>query len=181
MLSRLDVSATGTSHQAGESGAGNPEYVAQPERWIDTGLRTAEDRDLCDRWLHRGRRIVYSNPAQRVWLVAEDGRVEYSYAVSGRRGVPAGGTVHQLSRFSHRFVTGGRPLLDSPRTPRTARLHSFRRSIALRGAQARCTTAARSRPGAQKMGVKTHSNPYSRPGRGLLTIQYSPGRTTPPM
>jgi hypothetical protein len=45
-----------------------------------------------------GRRIVYSNPAQRVWLVAEDGRVEYSYAVSGRRGVPAGGTYRVYSK-----------------------------------------------------------------------------------
>ncbi len=32
---------------------------------FDTGLRAAEDRDLCDRWLHRGRRIVY-HPAARI-------------------------------------------------------------------------------------------------------------------
>jgi glycosyltransferase involved in cell wall biosynthesis len=29
-------------------------------------LRTAEDRDLCDRWLHGGRRIIFHPPA-RVW------------------------------------------------------------------------------------------------------------------
>ena len=45
-----------------------------------------------------GRRVVYSNPAQRVWLVGGDGRVEYSYAVSGRRGVPAGGTYSVYSK-----------------------------------------------------------------------------------
>jgi hypothetical protein len=39
-----------------------------------------------------GRRIVYSNAAQRVWLVGADGIVEQSHAVSGRRGVPAPGT-----------------------------------------------------------------------------------------
>jgi GT2 family glycosyltransferase len=32
---------------------------------FDPGFRTAEDRDLCDRWLHRGNRIVY-HPGARV-------------------------------------------------------------------------------------------------------------------
>ena len=45
-----------------------------------------------------GRRIVYSNPQQRVWLVADDGTVEYTYAVSGRRGVPKGGTYSVYSK-----------------------------------------------------------------------------------
>jgi hypothetical protein len=49
-----------------------------------------------------GRRIVYSNPAQRVWLVGDDGVVERSYLVSGRRGVPAAGTysVYSKSRYT---------------------------------------------------------------------------------
>ena len=45
-----------------------------------------------------GRRIVYSNPQQRVWLVSDDGTVEYTYNVSGRRGVPAGGTYSVFSK-----------------------------------------------------------------------------------
>jgi glycosyltransferase involved in cell wall biosynthesis len=32
---------------------------------FDPGMRTAEDRDICDRWLHRGGRIVY-HPRARV-------------------------------------------------------------------------------------------------------------------
>ena len=49
-----------------------------------------------------GRRVVYSNPAQRVWLVGEDGTVEYTYPVSGRRGVPPAGTfsVYSKSRLA---------------------------------------------------------------------------------
>ncbi|MEX2658983.1 MAG: L,D-transpeptidase family protein [Acidimicrobiales bacterium] len=45
-----------------------------------------------------GRRIVYSNTAQRIWLVASDGYVESTYAVSGRRGVPAAGTYSVFSK-----------------------------------------------------------------------------------
>jgi GT2 family glycosyltransferase len=33
---------------------------------FDRSLRAAEDRDLCDRWLHRGRHIIY-HPAAHVW------------------------------------------------------------------------------------------------------------------
>jgi len=39
-----------------------------------------------------GRRIVYCNSCQRVWLVENDDYVTLSYAVSGRRGVPKPGT-----------------------------------------------------------------------------------------
>ncbi len=45
-----------------------------------------------------GRRIVYSNTAQRVWLVASDGFVESTYAVSGRRNVPPAGTFSVFSK-----------------------------------------------------------------------------------
>ena len=45
-----------------------------------------------------GRRIVYSNTAQRVWLVEEDGSVASTYAVSGRRGVPPAGTFTVFSK-----------------------------------------------------------------------------------
>lgn len=45
-----------------------------------------------------GRRIVYANAQQRVWVVGEDGRVLDSYLVSGRRGVPRPGTYRVFSK-----------------------------------------------------------------------------------
>ncbi|MDQ3385692.1 MAG: L,D-transpeptidase [Actinomycetota bacterium] len=45
-----------------------------------------------------GRRIVYSNTVQRVWLVEEDGSVASTYAVSGRRNVPPAGTFSVFSK-----------------------------------------------------------------------------------
>jgi hypothetical protein len=45
-----------------------------------------------------GRRIVYSNTAQRVWLVEADERVLSTYAVSGRRNVPPAGTYAVFSK-----------------------------------------------------------------------------------
>lgn len=49
-----------------------------------------------------GRRVVYSNSGQRMWLVNADGSVHRSYLVSGRRGVPRPGTysVFSKSRYS---------------------------------------------------------------------------------
>ena len=50
-----------------------------------------------------GRRIVYSNTAQRVWLIEGDEQVAATYAVSGRRNVPPAGTfsVFSKSRTAH--------------------------------------------------------------------------------
>ena len=45
-----------------------------------------------------GRRIVYSNGQQRVWLVEDTGRVSRSYLVSGRRGVPRPATYTVFSK-----------------------------------------------------------------------------------
>jgi hypothetical protein len=42
-----------------------------------------------------GRRIVYSNSQQRLWLVEANGVVSHSYLVSGRHGLPSVG-VHQV-------------------------------------------------------------------------------------
>ena len=52
-----------------------------------------------------GRRIVYSNSGQRVWLVEEDGYVTRSYLVSGRAGMPRAGTYHVFSKS--RYTTSG--------------------------------------------------------------------------
>ena len=45
-----------------------------------------------------GRRIVYSNGAQRVWLVEEDGTVARTHLVSGRRNFPRPGSYAVFSR-----------------------------------------------------------------------------------
>ncbi len=45
-----------------------------------------------------GRRIVYCNSCQRVWLVEADESVARSYLVSGRRGVPRQGTYEVRSK-----------------------------------------------------------------------------------
>ena len=45
-----------------------------------------------------GRRIVYSNGQQRVWLVEEDGTVARTHLVSGRRGFPKAGNYAVFSR-----------------------------------------------------------------------------------
>ena len=48
-----------------------------------------------------GRRVVYSNSQQRMWLVEHGERTESSYLVSGRRGDPAPGTYQVFSRSRH--------------------------------------------------------------------------------
>ena len=48
-----------------------------------------------------GRRVVYSNGQQRVWLVETDGTVARTYLVSGRRNYPRKGTFAVFSRSLH--------------------------------------------------------------------------------
>lgn len=45
-----------------------------------------------------GRRIVYSNSGQRVWIVEDDETVRDTYLVSGRQGVPDPGTYEVFSK-----------------------------------------------------------------------------------
>lgn len=52
-----------------------------------------------------GRRVVYSNSRQRVWLVESDGYVIRSYLVSGRAGMPSAGTYQVFSKS--RYATSG--------------------------------------------------------------------------
>jgi lipoprotein-anchoring transpeptidase ErfK/SrfK len=47
-----------------------------------------------------GRRVVYCNSCQRVWLVEADGWVYVSYAVSGRRNYPHTGTYKVIRRIN---------------------------------------------------------------------------------
>jgi len=48
-----------------------------------------------------GRRVVYSNSRQRVWLVESGGNVVDSYLVSGRKGMPRPGTYKVFSKSRH--------------------------------------------------------------------------------
>ncbi|MGO9875862.1 MAG: L,D-transpeptidase [Acidimicrobiia bacterium] len=45
-----------------------------------------------------GRRIVYSNKEQRIWLVEANGVVSHTFLVSGRHGLPAVGVDHVYSK-----------------------------------------------------------------------------------
>ncbi len=54
-----------------------------------------------------GRRVVYSNGDQRVWLVDDGDKVVASYLVSGRRNVPAAGTYSVYSRSEWSGSYGG--------------------------------------------------------------------------
>ena len=59
-----------------------------------------------------GKRVVYSNPQQRVWLVESNGQVVRSYKVSGRRGVPAPGNYQVFSRSCSSTSASGSLRLD---------------------------------------------------------------------
>lgn len=59
-----------------------------------------------------GRRVVYSNAQQRVWLVEGNGEVVDSWLVSGRKGVPSVGTYKVFSRSRHSSARGGRVRME---------------------------------------------------------------------
>jgi lipoprotein-anchoring transpeptidase ErfK/SrfK len=52
-----------------------------------------------------GRRVVYSNPRQRVWIIDKGQHVIGSWLVSGRKNVPSGGNYKVFSRS--RYTTSG--------------------------------------------------------------------------
>jgi hypothetical protein len=54
-----------------------------------------------------GRRIVYCNTCQRVWLVEADESVTRSYRVSGRQGVPSPGTYSVQSKSTAAGTASG--------------------------------------------------------------------------
>jgi hypothetical protein len=51
-----------------------------------------------------GRRIVYCNSCQRVWLMEDDLYASASYAVSGRRGTPSSGTYHVIRKLENGYA-----------------------------------------------------------------------------
>ncbi|HVF12882.1 MAG TPA: L,D-transpeptidase, partial [Actinomycetota bacterium] len=55
-----------------------------------------------------GRRVVYSNSQQRVWLVEDSGQVSASWLVSGRKGTPRAGTYKVFSKSRYSSARGGR-------------------------------------------------------------------------
>jgi lipoprotein-anchoring transpeptidase ErfK/SrfK len=54
-----------------------------------------------------GRRVVYANSAQRIWLVEADGTVAHTFPVSGRAGVPAPGSYRVFSKSAMSSAHGG--------------------------------------------------------------------------
>ncbi len=54
-----------------------------------------------------GKRVIYSNSQQRVWLVEANGNVAHSFLVSGRQGVPAPGTYQVFSKSAMSSAHGG--------------------------------------------------------------------------
>ena len=52
--------------------------------------------------LGSGRRIIYSNQGQRVWLIDATGELHKTHQVSGRRGIPSAGRyrIYSMSRFA---------------------------------------------------------------------------------
>lgn len=70
-----------------------------------------------------GRRVVYANGAQRVWLVEADGTVVLNVPVSGRRGVPTAGTysVYSQSTRTWSFQDAGTTMEHMTRFTRGAR------------------------------------------------------------
>ena len=74
---------------------------SRPPRAVATGSRWCRVRRRARRRPPNsgsGRRIVYSNSAQRVWLVEADNTYAHTFLVSGRRGVPAPSTYHVFSK-----------------------------------------------------------------------------------
>ena len=51
-----------------------------------------------------GKRIIYSNGEQRVWLVEASGELAKTHLVSGRRGVPAAGEYEVYSKSRHAWA-----------------------------------------------------------------------------
>lgn len=51
-----------------------------------------------------GRRIVYSNTDQRVWLIEDDGSVYDSYLISGKRNTPRAGEYRVFSKSRYAFA-----------------------------------------------------------------------------
>ena len=55
-----------------------------------------------------GKRIIYSNSGERVWLVGDNGQLVRAFLVSGKKGVPTPGTYHVMSQSrwtQSKFVT----------------------------------------------------------------------------
>jgi hypothetical protein len=73
-----------------ELAAAGPHHVVSPRNLADLPPPPADSGS--------GWRVVYSNSAQRVWLIGADDQVIDSYRVSGRRGTPAPGTYQVFSR-----------------------------------------------------------------------------------
>jgi hypothetical protein len=85
--------ATTTTTVVGSAAAATPAAPAKPtQAQIDAFLRALVPANTGS-----GRRIIYSNTWQRVWLVDDANRLVRSYLVSGRRDTPHAGVYRVYS------------------------------------------------------------------------------------
>ena len=92
-----DAPFHGAATDSGRNGVAISATPAGTGYWIAAVPRDADGPPVPSN-SGSGRRIVYSNSMQRVWLVEGDGRVAHTYLVSGRRGVPNPGTYSVFSK-----------------------------------------------------------------------------------
>ena len=120
-----------------------------------------------------GRRIVYSNTQQRLWLVEANGVVSHTFLVSGRHGLPSVGVAPRVLEGAD--VAVGRPdaAVDAallarivgradrhPRHPAAARRHADRARLAAR--HARVARLRAHEPGRRRSSCGT-GRPSARP------------------
>ncbi|MDG2261654.1 MAG: L,D-transpeptidase [Actinomycetota bacterium] len=106
------VAAFGDASEHGGLAAGGDEPVAAiavtPSGhgyWLATTPGRTADGVAVPANSGSGRRIVYSNSGQRVWLIADDDRVVTSYLVSGKANTPARGTYQVYSKSPVAWAT----------------------------------------------------------------------------
>jgi hypothetical protein len=90
--------------EAGEMTRGElvTSFTESPEFVMMTGTVAPEKPPLPYPAVGSGRRIIYADRGQRVWLVEATGELAKTHQVSGRRGVPGTGRyqVYSMSRYA---------------------------------------------------------------------------------
>ncbi|GIU88793.1 MAG: hypothetical protein KatS3mg009_3308 [Acidimicrobiia bacterium] len=102
-----DAPFRGGANDAGRVGAGIAASASAGGYWVALVPRPPAAGPPLPPGSGEGRRIVYSNSMQRVWLVEADGVPSHSFLVSGKRGVPAPGTYRVFSKSTMSSAKGG--------------------------------------------------------------------------
>ena len=103
------ASTSGTEKALASLGSGEAhrgevivQFTESSEYVRRTATATPEKPILPYPELGSGRRIIYSNNGQRVWLIDATGELHKTHQVSGRRGIPAAGRyrIYSMSRYA---------------------------------------------------------------------------------